>query len=138
LCCNKSFLPLEAGQSGCPGATWGDGKTDVLPFIDALPSSAHPMPLLLPRHYQMLVVVVVVVIVIGFSKRVYYDNPLRSPGPKIRNRWRRKKSPSVADRKILIFRSSTILTHFREARARRYQMSSIHDQTACQNAGRII
>jgi len=31
---------------------------------DALPSSAHPMTLLLPRHHRMLVVVVV--IVIGF------------------------------------------------------------------------
>jgi len=34
------------------------------------------MTLFLPRHHQMLVVVVV----IGFFKRFYYDNPLRSPG----------------------------------------------------------
>ena len=39
------------------------------------------MTLFLPRHHQMLVVVVVVVI--GFFKRFYYDNPVRSPGPKL-------------------------------------------------------
>jgi len=45
-----------------------------LQFIDALPSSAHPMTLLLPRHHKMLVVVVVVVIVIGYFQRFYYEN----------------------------------------------------------------